>query len=42
MTGKTREKIYETKHDAVNDFIERKQAMSRSRRTLNAPVHDDE
>jgi len=36
MTGKTREKIYENEHDAVNDFIERKQAMGRSRRTLNA------
>jgi integrase/recombinase XerD len=36
MTGSTREKIYENEHDAVNDFIERKQAMGRSRRTLNA------
>jgi len=36
MTGKTREKIYENKHDAVNDFIQRKEAMGRSRRTLNA------
>ncbi|WP_049927539.1 tyrosine-type recombinase/integrase [Halopiger goleimassiliensis] len=36
MTGESREKIYENKHDAVNDFIERKQAMGRSRRTLNA------
>jgi len=36
MTGKTREKIYENEHNAVNDFIERKQAMGRSRRTLNA------
>lgn len=36
MTGTTREKIYENEHDAVNDFIERKQAMGRSRRTLNA------
>jgi integrase/recombinase XerD len=36
MTGKTREKIYENEHDAVNDFIERKQAMGRTRRTLNA------
>lgn len=36
MTGATREKIYENEHDAVNDFIERKQAMGRSRRTLNA------
>ncbi len=36
MTASTREKIYENEHDAVNDFIERKQAMGRSRRTLNA------
>ncbi len=36
MTGETREKIYKNEHDAVNDFIERKQAMGRSRRTLNA------
>ena len=36
MTGKTREKIYENKHDAVNDFIQRKEAMGRSRRTFNA------
>ncbi|QLC32858.1 tyrosine-type recombinase/integrase [Halarchaeum sp. CBA1220] len=36
MTGKTREKIYENEHDAVNDFIQRKEAMGRSRRTLNA------
>ncbi|WP_435099381.1 tyrosine-type recombinase/integrase [Halarchaeum sp. P4] len=36
MTGKTREKIYENKHDAVNDFIQRKRDMGRSRRTLNA------
>ena len=36
MTGETREKIYENEHDAINDFIERKQAMGRSRRTLNA------
>lgn len=36
MTGETREKIYENKHDAINDFIERKEAMGRSRRTLNA------
>jgi integrase/recombinase XerD len=36
MTGETREKIYENEHDAVNDFIERKEAMGRSRRTLNA------
>lgn len=36
MTGKTREKIYENEHDAVNDFIQRKEAMGCSRRTLNA------
>jgi integrase/recombinase XerD len=36
MTGETREKIYENEHDAVNHFIERKEAMGRSRRTLNA------
>lgn len=36
MTGETREIIYENKHDAVNDFIERKQVMGRSPRTLNA------
>jgi integrase/recombinase XerD len=36
MTGSTREKIYENEHDAVNDFIQRKEAMGRSRRTLNA------
>jgi integrase/recombinase XerD len=36
MTGETREKIYENEHDAVNDFIESKQAMGLSRRTLNA------
>jgi len=36
MMGKTREKIYENKHNAVNDFIQRKEAMGRSRRTLNA------
>ncbi len=36
MTGKTREIIYQNKHDAVNDFIRRKQAMDRSPRTLNA------
>lgn len=36
MTAETREVIYENKHSAVNDFIERKQAMDRSPRTLNA------
>jgi len=36
MTGETREIIYENKHDAINDFIRRKQAMDRSPRTLNA------
>lgn len=36
MTGETREIIYENKYDPVNDFIERKQAMGRSPRTLNA------
>lgn len=36
MTGDTREIIYENEHDAVNDFIRRKQAMDRSPRTLNA------
>ncbi|WP_135534738.1 tyrosine-type recombinase/integrase [Halostella pelagica] len=36
MTGSSREKIYENEHDAVNDFIQRKEAMGRSRRTLNA------
>jgi integrase/recombinase XerD len=36
MRGETREIIYENEHDAVNDFIQRKQAMGRSRRTLNA------
>jgi len=36
MTGETREIIYENKHDAVNDFLNRKQAMGRSSRTLNA------
>lgn len=36
MTGETREIIYENKHDAVNDFIRRKQSIGRSVRTLNA------
>jgi integrase/recombinase XerD len=34
--GDSREKIYENPHDSVNDFIEQKRAMGRTRRTLNA------
>lgn len=29
-------KIYENRHDAVNDFLQRKEDMGRSHRTLNA------
>lgn len=35
MTGSSREKIYENKHEAVNYFIKRKETMGRSPRTLN-------
>ena len=34
--GDSREKIYENPHEAINDFIEQKRAMGRTRRTLNA------
>lgn len=36
MAGKTREVIYENKHDEVNYFIKRKKTTGRSLRTLNA------